>query len=487
MKILVVGGGTAGLVAATLLQSKLDAQVDLVFSKEIGTVGVGEGSTEHFNEFVETLGLDPYVLLRETNATLKSGIVFSGWNPQRPFMHAVMHEFAIKNGQYHYLYGRQIANNDHYLNSQLNWDSVLNKWFLNRREELPTNQYHFNTNMMGEFLTKVAEEIGCKVFDDEITDVVIKENGYVQKVRGNKRDYVYDFYVDATGFARTLIGPLGAKWNSFSEHMRMNSAITFQTENDDENFPLWTLAQAMDSGWMFRLPTWDHTGNGYIYDKEFVDEDGAKAEVEKLLGREVTIGKRFSFDPGHLDRPWINNVCAVGLASAFVEPLEATSIGTSIQQSFLLAARLMNYDDKSVESYNRSFVAIMENIRDYICLHYVTPRRDTEFWKAIADMPLPERLNERLAHWKHHLPISEDFLVDSSGSDFHLFGDANYILLMEGLELFDRRSIKKEYMAQSKLIRDAADDALARHKQFISSIPVVSHKGYVAMTRDVFS
>jgi tryptophan halogenase len=485
MKVLVAGGGTAGLIAATILKRKLNLQVDIVRSKDIGTIGVGEGSTEHFGEYAKTIGLDFYNLIKYTNATLKMGIAFDGWNPDRPYMHSIGAEFDVQNGQYNLVFGKQVADNSHYMVSPEVWDNVLNRWFLNRREEWPSQQFHFNTNKLIDYLENVAQELGCRIFDDEITDVILGHDGGIQKIKGSKRDYNYDFYIDSTGFKRVLLNKLGAEWKSFSEYMHVNSAFTFQTPHEEEdNFPIWTLAKAMDSGWFFQIPTFDHMGNGYIYNSDFITEDEAKAEVEKLFGREIEIGKTFSFDPGYVENVWIKNCVAVGLSGSFVEPLEATSIGTSIQQAFLLCHRLPNYNDKSIELYNSSFASIMENIRDFIALHYITPRRDTEFWKSVAEKPLPPTLAERLEFWKDRLPILEDFRNDS---DYTLFTDINYIQVMEGLDLFNVPMIKKEYQMQSKEAKAKADEVMEEKQRWLNSIAVVRHRDFIRLIRDLFA
>jgi tryptophan halogenase len=484
MKALVVGGGTAGLIMATILKRMLDIKVDVVRSEEIGIVGVGEGSTEHFADFLKTVGLDHYSFMKHTDATFKSGIMFEGWNPKRRYLHSIGEKYAEVAGQYHYTFARQIINNEPLVAAPV-WESMVNRWFLNRREEYAYNQMHFNTYKMNEYLTFVAEQLGVQFFNDKIEEVVLKENGYIQKVVGEKREYRYDFYVDATGFKRLLMGKLGAEWESFSKYMKMNSAITFQTEvPENENLNLWTIAKAMNSGWFFRLPTWDHYGNGYIFDKNYIDADGAKEEVERMMGQGVEVGKSFSFDPGYLKKQWINNCVSVGLASAFVEPLEATSIGTSIQQAFILAHRLINYDDNSIARYNNSVEDIMLNIRDFISLHYVTPRRDTDFWFDVSEMELPERMQERLNEWKYRLPVSEDFAGES---EYIMFTAGNFIQVMEGLDLLDRQAIRKEFMGKAKIIRDRAESQMREEDHFNATLDLIPHREFMFLLREVFA
>lgn len=483
MKVLVVGGGTAGLIMATVLKRKLDIKVDVVRSDEIGIVGVGEGSTEHFGEYLKTIGLDHYTFMKFTDSTFKSGIMFDNWNPKRRYLHNIGERFAEVAGQYHYVFARQIVNND-ILSGKNNWESMINRWFLNRREEYAYNQFHFDTYKMNDFLTYIAEQLGITFFNDKIEDVVLHENGSIQKVVGEKREYRYDFYVDATGFKRILMNKLGAEWESFGDYMKMNSAITFRTENEGDNFNLWTLARGMDSGWLFRLPTWNHHGNGYIFDKNYIDSDGAKQEAEKYLGEEVEIGKTFNFDPGFVKKQWIKNCVPVGLASAFVEPLEATSIGTTIQQAFLLSHRLINYNDYCVDRYNKSVTDIMHNIRDFICLHYVTPRRDTDFWYDVSELQLPESLSMKLDEWKFRLPVSEDFAGES---EYIMFTGGNFIQVMDGLDLFDRNAIRKEYNGHAKIIRDRADQIIQEERHFQDTLDLVTHRDFVYLIREVFA
>lgn len=482
MRVLVVGGGTAGLIAATILKKRFDFQVDLVKSDDIGIIGVGEGSTEHFQEFAQFIGLPQYELIKSTNATLKSGIMFENWGTKN-YLHSVFNDFSQKSAQYPYLYAYQIAHNAN-ISAKYLWDNMVNSWFLGREEEWAAFQFHFNTYKLNEYLENFATNMEINVFKDKIIDVLFYENGYIDKVVGEEKTYDYDFYIDATGFKKILIGRMGSSWNSFGDFLKMNSAITFQTDHDDEgSLNAWTSARAMDAGWMFKIPTWDHQGNGYIYDKNYIDEEGAKREVQKLTGKEFEIGRSFSFDPGHLDKVWIKNCVAIGLSSAFVEPLEATSIGTSIQQAFLLCHRLPNYSDKTIDQYNKDFSGIMENIRDFIALHYITNKSDTPFWKDNLESSIPESLGYRLEQWVHKMPIQDDF---NGYSNYSLFGPDNFTMVLEGLEIFNRDSIRKEFYSLSKSQRDDASQKIQEALFHANTINKIPHKKFIQAIREYF-
>jgi tryptophan halogenase len=479
--ILVAGAGTAGLITALILRQKLNVQVDVVHSKSIGIIGVGEGSTEHFRDFMQFLGINQYELIKECDATYKCGIMFENWADER-YLHCVTPPFNKKFAQYSYVYGRQISKSLSYLVNDIPKNNKLSKYFINRQDELPWNQFHFNTHKLNEFLIKRARMMGINVIDDEIEDVLLNQEGDIETLKGKAGNYTYDFFVDATGFKRPLMNKLGAKWVSYSKYLKMKSAIVFPTP-DEDNYNIWTLARAMDYGWLFRIPTWGRYGNGYIYDSDYITAEQAKEEVEKYFGREITVGKQINFDPGALDRVWIKNCCAVGLSASFVEPLEASSIGTSIQQAFILMHKLSNYDDAVVQSYNKSINDIMENIRDFVILHYQTKKNNTQFWIDCANAEIPDSLASKLKLWRNKLPIAEDF---SGMSDYILFNVANYIMVMEGLDLFNRDAIKKEYESNPDYIKQDAKLTIDRELQIDSSVDTVTHKEMITIIRNYF-
>jgi tryptophan halogenase len=479
-KISVVGGGTAGFVSALILKSRFpNLDIEVVRSKKIGIIGVGEGSTEHWDEFMKYIGVSFKTVLKHCDATFKSGIMFKGWAPD-DFLHSTTADFEAKNGQYLYMYGRQIANGMPKRAMQPNriWENKIFSDYLEGKDG-PFNQYHFNTNKLNEFLTKVATLKGIKVIDDEILDVVLNERGEIDHLVGEAGSYKSDFYIDCTGFKKILISKLGAKWQSYGEYLKMKSALVFPT-GDTEEYNMWTIAQTMDYGWMFRIPTWGRHGNGYIFDSDYITADKAKEEIDKWFGRDVDIGKQINFDPGALDRVWIKNCCAVGLSANFVEPLEATSIGTSIQQMFLLMHRIVNYDEKTIEKYNKDVGDILTNIRDFIILHYQTKKTNTDFWKDVSVAKIPDSLAENLEKWRKNLPIEEDF---AGVTKYTLFKEGHHTHILNGLNLLDVEKISQEYFMMHPTLREVAEDAFREMATLEKMTPMVGHKEFIHRIR----
>ena len=477
----VAGGGTAGLISALILKQRSNLEVNLIYSSNIGIVGVGEGSTEHFKEFIDFVGISANEIITECDGTFKVGVMFDDWIKGKKYLHSVISPFNSRSGQYFNVYGKQISENSKYIYPDSILENLVPSTAININYTPETNQYHFNTFKLNDFLKKKAIEKGINIFDDEILEVKLDQNGFIDCLVGEKTEYKSDFYIDATGFKRVLVNKLNIKWKSFSKYLKLNSAITFPT-GDEDNYNFCTLSKAMNAGWRFKIPTWGRHGNGYIYDSNFITADEAKLEVEKELGHEIEIGKTFKFDPGTLETVWNKNCVAVGLSGCFFEPLEATSIGLTIQQSFLLMHRIQNYDDKVIKEYNESFDSIAENIRDFIVLHYLTKRNDTEFWKSILNVEIPESLKYNLEKWKTKLPIHEDFRKESG---YSMFSAHNFIVVMAGLELFDNKAISQEYNFLADYIKNSSSQTVNSLIFEESLKKLIDHKKIIQIIRDI--
>jgi tryptophan halogenase len=458
MRICIVGSGTAGLVSALMMKKRFpDSQVDIVCSKRIGIIGVGEGSTEHWLSFANFVGINTNEMIKECDATFKIGIMFKDWGVP-DYMHSIQDGYnLVWEKNYPIIFGKMVSEGAPAkdMNGEIFWDNKVQKWFLENNVS-PVAQYHFDTFKLNDFLTKIALDRDIAIYHDEIIDATLTDSGDIDELQSEDTAYKYDFYIDCTGFKKFLISKLGAKWVSHKEYLKTNSAIVFQTP-DTDNYNMWSLAKAMDYGWLFSTPVFGRWGNGYIYDDEFLTPEQAKAEVEQVLGHEIKVGQHIKFDPGSLDTPWIKNCCAIGLSSSFVEPLEASSIGTSIQQSFLLMHKLVNYNQDVIDKYNKSFTDIVHNIRDFILLHFVCPRRDTAFWRKVADVKLPASLQKNLNVWKHKMPVADDF---DDVSPYVLFKDLHFVFILHGLGLFDQASISQEYNSMPPGAREHANSVI---------------------------
>ena len=472
--IVIVGAGTAGLTSALILKKKYpNIDITIIKSDKIGIIGVGEGSTDHWKEFMDYCDIGWNEIIKETDATLKYGIMFEGWS-DKTYFHNIRHQLnQLRLGQYQVGYAHIMANNirskDYTVKSV--WHNSINT------NDLP-NQFHFNTFKLNDFLIKKCLERDIKVINDEIVDVKLNNQNEILSLQTEKNNYKSDFYIDCTGFKRLLISKLGAKWISFSKYLPMNEAIAFPT-GDMEEYTPYTLSKAMTSGWMWRIPTYGRTGNGYVFNNNYINAEQAKLECEKYLGHNIEIGKNIKFEAGSIDKAWIGNCVAIGLSSSFIEPLEATSIGTSLQQAFLLNHLIINYDKNSIKKYNEVYNGTVENIRDFVIIHYLTKNKSSKFWQELT-FEIPDTLKEKLELWKNRIPMIMDF---NNQRDYHLFGEYSFWLILYELGYFNNNIIISEYKQLNTFFKDRIS-TIYNNIDRKNTTGGISHKTYLTGIRN---
>lgn len=473
-KFTILGGGTAGLITALMLkQSLLNSEVEVIESSKIGIIGVGEGSTEHWDTFMKFIGIDAQDLISNTGATYKLGIRFENWNGDgKHYWHAIGHEYGYldeNTGLYPWAY-KCIADN---LDSdQTVWEEVRTNTVKPPFTHV-SNQYHFDTNKLNQYFHKLATDRGIKFYDDEILEVNLDQDGFVESLKGKKQTYDGDFFIDSSGFNRVISSKLGAKWIDCGDKLPMNSALAFPTPYQEE-IPQWTNSKAMSSGWMWRIPTQDRFGNGYVFCDQFISEDQAYAEIQSHFDHEIEIGKKVKFSAGYVDKFWIKNCLSVGLAGMFVEPLEASSIGSTIQQifGFINSIHCWNRNNTTyINRYNKDFHDVAQNIIDFIQLHYITKRNDSEFWKWVKDgIVLTDFNKENLDSWKKSFPSHAIF-----NDHYKLFKSINFVQVLHGIEFFDVASFKESYYKKYTYFDDVIKQIMWEDTIHEKKIPV-SHR-----------
>jgi hypothetical protein len=474
--IVIVGGGTAGCIAALILKTRFpQKEIKIIESSKVGIVGVGESSTEHWAQFCKFVGINQLDAILHCNATFKGGIYYENW-ADKDFIHSINSPHSDRYGSYFGVFGYLISNNKspkelchpHSLKNEISTNNFTD---LN---DSPTNQYHYDTFALNAFLHKKCEERGIDIIDDELTGVTLDEQtGDIRSVLSDNWEHFADFFIDCSGFARILMNKTyNIKWKSYSEYLPVNSAFVFQTEEPDE-YNKYTKITARNAGWSWTIPTQTRTGNGYVYSDKFISIDEAHREMEEAYGQSLSIGKTFKFDIGRLEKCWHKNCFSVGLSQSFIEPLEATSISSTIQQTFCFMHYLPSYD---IDSCNEEVNVIYDNSIDYVQAHYLVKKEDTPFWKDVKyNLKLTPGLEKNLKRWKNRLPMPSDVT-----GNWRVFSAVNYIQILYGLGWFDIEKVKEEYDNYApaiendviyKLNNDVCNHYFSiSHKKFINEI-----------------
>ena len=428
--ILVIGGGNAGYISALMLKKAFPSKnIGVIYSKKVGTIGVGESSSEHIADFCNYCDIPRLSFILKTKATFKTGIFFENWAEEN-FLHNIQTPFCQLNVNKFLYYQQVVVNERPNYELQKSWENKINLDVFKDDDDSPTNQFHFDTQSLNDYLKELCIERGIILLEDDIVDFSVDvETGRILSVKGSQ-DYGADFFIDCSGFSRLLVGKkLGVKWKSYSEYLPLNSAIAFATEEMDE-YNVYTKSTARDYGWSWKIPTQDRTGNGYVFCDRFINEDQAHEEMERVYGHKIDVTKTFKFDPGRLEKAWYKNCYAVGLSQSFIEPLEATALGSVVNQMF---AFIHTFPSNSVDECNELVNDIFDNMFDFVQAHYLVQKENTSFWREVKnDLKITPSLQTTLEKWKRRFPQSDDILCR-----FGMFYAVNYIPILHGLKWFD--------------------------------------------------
>lgn len=440
----IVGSGTAGLVSALMLRKAFPkSKITVISSSNIGIIGVGEGSTEHWKMFMDICDIPLLDLLVQTRATHKNGIRFENWTKHTPdYFHSVSLADTYGHFGLYGLYNGLIAQGKT-LTENISSRSMIENMVRADSPHESVNQYHFDTFKLNEYLTRLCSNRDIILIDNEVSSVNLdSETGYINSVSFvSGHQHYSNFWIDASGLRRVLISEVGdPKWISFSDYLQMDSAIAFPTESDPSGqIRPYTRARALKNGWVWEIPTQDRRGNGYVYSSKHCSDDQAINEVSELLGFEVTPARKIKFESGHISNMWIKNCVAIGLASSFVEPLEATSIGSTIQQLRCLIQNLGSYTEGSVniqKHFNNKMNLMMENILAMIRLHYISDRSDSSMWIEQGKMPIPDYLQNLLDIWSERPPSYEDI----PSNNYELFLVPHFYHVGQGQGIFKKEN-----------------------------------------------
>ncbi len=448
--MVVVGGGTAGWMAAAALSrvlAPLRVSVALVESEEIGTVGVGEATIPPIGAFNDVLGIDEDDFLRRTQGTYKLGIEFvDWWRPGHRYMHPFGPFGTGMRGidfQHFWLKGRALGDRHPLGSYSLAEIAAREGRFLRPVADPPNSPlatiayaFHFDAGLYAAYLRERAERAGVVRHEGRVEGVERDAGtGHVASVRlHDGRVVPGDLFVDCSGFRGLLIeGAMAAGYEDWSAWLPCDRAVAAPCATAGPPMPF-TRSTARAAGWQWRIPLRHRTGNGYVYASAHLSDDEAAATLLAGLDAPALADPRFlRFTAGHRRRMWVGNVVALGLAAGFLEPLESTSIHlvqTGIQRLLALfpGDRIEQAD---IDRFNAATIDEYRRVRDFLVLHYrATERTDTPFWRAARALVMPPALADKLSLFAANGRLFRD--ADD------LFGDASWLAVLVGQGVIPR-------------------------------------------------
>ena len=416
--ICIVGGGSAGWMTAALLSQKCKhIDLSLVESPKVATVGVGESTLGHINKYIDMLGLKDSDWMEECKATYKTSIKFTDFREKGSAFHYPFGTmlFESNNGIMDYFWYQAYNENKLDPSEFAGW--ALNQTYVTEKNKLYDNAdgmnsirgfdfhlhtaYHMDAERFGQYLkNKIAIPQGCTHHTDTILNVKQNAQGDITELCGEKQNYKADLYIDCTGFRKILIEKvMKSKFVSFGDVLLNDRALATRIPYNDKQNEMhsYTNCTAIENGWVWDIPLYHRRGTGYVHSSKFVDWDQAEIEFKKHLSKNLNPEQienlkfnRIEIRHGVQETPWKGNVCAIGLALGFIEPLESTGLLTTHENIIRLVATLTRRDgfvtklDKDGWNFAAKFE--LDNFKQFVSMHYgLSKRQDTPYWKYVTE------------------------------------------------------------------------------------------------------
>jgi len=441
--VVIVGGGTAGWMAAAALSKLMGhaCRIRLVESDEIATIGVGEATIPTIKAFNALLDIDEDEFLRKTQGTFKLGIEFVNWGQ---IGDAYIHGFGSIGASlgnvacHHYwLKLRQLGQAADLERYSINTAACRSGKYMRSVADMPNsplgeiaNAFHFDAGLYAQYLRTLSEARGVVRTEGRIVRTILREtDGFIDSVVLESGERIEgEFFIDCSGTRALLIGQaLGVPYEDWSHWLPCNRAIAVPCASVSPLLP-YTRATAHSAGWQWRIPLQSRIGNGLVYSSQFMSQDEATSTLLSHLDAPALAEPRhIPFVPGRRKKTWVKNCVAVGLSSGFFEPIESTNIHL-IQSAIGRVISLFpnaGFHQADIDEYNSQIQFEYERIRDFIILHYkATQRTDSPFWNHCRDMAIPDSLQHRID------------LFSSNGRAYReaaeLFAEASWVQVMVG-------------------------------------------------------
>ncbi|MDI6105177.1 tryptophan 7-halogenase [Actinoplanes sp. NEAU-A12] len=427
--VVIVGGGTAGWMTASYLKAAFADRIDVtvVESPQVSRIGVGEATFSTVRHFFDYLGLDEADWLPKCAGGYKLGIRFENWStPGEYFYHPFerlrtvdgfsLAEWWLELGDRSQPFDRscflttalcEAKRSPRMLDGTLfisGVDSALGRSTLAEQRMQFPYAYHFDADEVARYLSGYAVERGVRHVVDSVEHVGQDERGWITNVRTAEHgELAGDLFIDCTGFRGLLINQtLGTTFQSFEDVLPNNRAVALRVPREDEaQMDPYTTATAMNAGWMWTIPLFRRNGNGYVYSDQFISPEEAERELRQAIApdRDDLQANHIRMRIGRNTDSWVKNCVAIGLSSAFVEPLESTGI-FFIQHAIEQLVKHFpdeRWEPRQTKAYNDRVAHAVDGVKEFLVLHYKSARRDdTPYWKEAKVRAMPDALGARL-------------------------------------------------------------------------------------------
>ena len=454
-QVVIVGGGTAGWLAACLLAARADPAaerpiaVTLIESPDVPTIGVGEGTWPTIRRTLATIGISEAKFLTACDASFKQGSRFDGWRTGGEG-DRYLHPFTPPmDGDPAAVVAAWTASADRPFADAVSAQARTCALDLAPRQAAMPDYagalnyaYHLDAAKLATLLARHARRLGVRHLSDHVTRVERADNGDLAAVHTRAHGAVTgELFLDCTGRAALLIGEgLGVPLVDRQGELFNGRALAVQLPvAPDSPIAAQTNATAHGAGWVWDIGLPTRRGIGCVYSSAHLSEEGAHRTLTAYLRRaapgchpERLAVRPLAFSSAHRARFWEGNCLAIGMSAGFLEPLEASAI---VLIELSLGSLLDDWPaDRAAMTvlarrFNERFTTRWNRIVEFLKLHYALSERTEPYWRDHRDPATwPPRLAELLQLWRHRPPNAADLPLGDE-----VFPAASYQYVLYGM------------------------------------------------------
>jgi flavin-dependent dehydrogenase len=496
-KIVVLGGGSAGwMTAATLKHHLPNKEVCVIESPNIPTVGVGESTIGQINAWLHDLDIKDKDWMVHCDASYKLSIKFTDFYKENsggfhyPFglPHIDGTIFGINDWYFKKMKYPETPNSNYaYTYYPATMLSEANKIITNEDNKMPSwrfsndTAYHFDAAKFGAWLRDgYCKPRGVIHIPSEVTSVQTNDKGVESLTLTDGSLVTADLFIDCTGFKAMLIDKaLGVPFIPFDHMLPNNSAWATRIPYQDKEKELqpYTNCTAIENGWVWNIPLWSRTGTGYVYSDKFVSDTDALEQFKNYLRRRDPVAipeeiidtlefKNIKMRIGIHKEIYSKNVCAIGLAAGFIEPLESNGLFTVHEFVTKLAKTLRreSISQWDKDTFNTSCRRDFKIFAQFVSLHYALSQRDqTAYWQAINEKQFSlDMVNDNL-----NKSGFEDLMFTRMNSNSYNLDLGGIPAIAAGMGYFplDESSVKRSmYVNNHTMLYEVIETTLDRWK-----------------------
>jgi tryptophan halogenase len=505
-RVVIVGGGTAGWLAASLLAASRHGvsgrlSVTLIEAPDIPTIGVGEGTWPTMRETLARIGIGETEFLAACDGSFKQGSRFDGWvtgASDDRYLHPFTPPPTMPTGDLLAAWQAE-APGLPFAAAMCAQTHICDLDLAPRQRSMPDYQgaanyaYHLDAGKFAALLrTHAVQRLGVRHIADHVTGVQrdsdSESGGDIAAVATRQHGEIAgDLFVDCTGHAALLIGgELDVAWIDRSDTLFNDRALAAQVPvTPGSPIASQTVATAHAAGWIWDIGLPGRRGIGCVYASRFMNDDAAEETLRAYIARVLpdapdVPARRLSFPTGHRARFWEGNCVAVGLSAGFIEPLEASAI---VMIELSLRALVDNFPASRAampihaDRFNELFRYRWDRIVDFLKLHYALSQRTEPYWLAQRDPAhLPSRLVEQLQLWRDQPPSVWDFprvdeIFSAESHQYILYGMGFPVPADLAAETH-RRDRAVAALAETRQRARALAAALPANRDYLDALPL---------------